>query len=421
MLAATDRTNIEPATGRRAPEWLSPAKVLLARHFPARAYDAATIAFVMMFHRVIGAKFRYAQLGFDEHYFIWEGFSLDKGLVPYRDFQELKPPIIFLLNGLALRFFGLDGLAYRNFFALLSLAGFLSVTVALLSRGTSRWFLGAVMALMINHFFDSALHDSSINNAESAGLDFFMIGCGILLLKTRWQRTQQVLGGAVLALVPLSKEPFALVTCAAWLALLLLRQYESTVRRAWRNYALFTLIGVGSVVTTWLVFMVATRSLGPYIGQLKMNIAYTKNYAHQMNWFPKDPAEGELAESWKRLRETYVNYNRLGVFVPLFAASIALWGRRPLIGVAVMAAVAGALYAVTVGHAFAPHYFVMAMTGTFFASIVGMIALEAYSRRSRPLRAWISVSWVALATLTLWPRYSEEKEKLKTYTPPPPP
>lgn len=421
MQVVTERTNIEPAIGRLPAGWLARANVLLARHFPARVYDAATIAFVTTFHRVIGAKFRYAQMGFDEHYFVWEGFSLDKGLVPYRDFQELKPPMIFLVNGLALKLFGLDGMGYRRLFALLSLAGFLSVTVALLSRGTSRWFLGAVMALMVNHFFDGGLHDSSIDNAESTGLVFFMIGCGILLIKTRWQRTQQVLGGAVLALVPLSKEPFALVTFAAWLALLLLRDYEASDRRAWRTYARFTIIGVASVVTTWLVFMLVTRSLGPYIGQIKMNLAYTKNYAYQLNWFPKDPAEGELSESWKRIRESYVNFNRIGVFIPLFAASIVLWRRRVLIGVAVMGAIAGSLYAVSVGHGFVPHYFVMAMTGTFFAATIGMIAVDAYCRRSRPLRAWISLSWVALAFLVLWPRYSEEKEKEKTYTSQPPP
>lgn len=421
MVVVSERRKVAPEIGGLVARSAARAQAFLARHFQARVLDAVTILFVARFHRIVGAKFIAAQMSFDEHYFLWEGFSVNRGLVPYRDFQEFKPPMIFLVNALALRIFGLEGMAYRHFFELLSLAGFFSLTVALLSRGTNRWMVAAVLALMIDHFFDGSLHDSSINNAESAGLDFFMIGCGILLVKTRWLRTQQVLGGAVLALVPMSKEPLALVTLAAWAGLLLLHRYEYSDARSWKNFALFTIAGVSSVVATWLIYMLATRSVGPYIAQVKMNIAYTKNYAVQLNWFPKNPAEGEFAESWKRLRQSYFNTAHVGIFVPLFAASIALWERRALTGIATLASLWAALYAVTVGHGFAGHYYIMAMTGTFFAAIVGVVALDGYSKRMRPMHRWISVWWIALGFLVLWGRYSEEKENYANYKAPAPP
>ena len=135
----------------------------------ARVFDVATIGFVIAFHRILGKRFLCAQFGFDEHYFVWEGFSVTKGMVPYRDFFEFKPPMVILVNALGLRIFGLDHLAYRQIFSLLSLAGFLSLTIALLSRATNRWLIAALMALMINHYFDGALHDSTVNNAESVG------------------------------------------------------------------------------------------------------------------------------------------------------------------------------------------------------------------------------------------------------------
>ncbi len=102
--------------------------------------------------------------------------------------------------------------------------------------------------------------------------------------------------------------------------------------------------------------MLATRSLGWYVLQLKLNIAYSKSYAYQLGWFPKNPAIGEGWESWRRLRETYVNAAHLGVFVPLFVAAIVLWrGRRKLIGVSALAAAAGApaTYSVTSSAGFA--------------------------------------------------------------------
>ncbi len=398
---------------------------LTGRRPLARVLDVVALAFVAHFHRILGTKFHFAQLGFDEHYFVWEGFSMAKGMVPYRDFQEFKPPMIFFVNAMALKLFGLDAMGYRRMFMLLSLLAFLALAVALLSRGVSRWLTCGLAALMINHFFDGGLHDSTINNAESLGLDFFLMGAGVLLVKTSWKRTQQLAGGVLLSLAPLSKEPLAIATAAAWLALLLLDRFEAKDEPSTKRFFKYTVGGVALVLGSWLLYMLLTRSLGWYVFQLKLNIAYTKNYALQLGWFPKDPTEGVWAESWRRLRETYANWGRLGVFVPLFVAAVLLWpGRRKLIGLAALACMAGALYAVTVGKGFAPHYYIMAMTGTFFLAVLGAIAIDGYAQKAGPtLHRWAAFSVVGVAIVALWPRYSDERDKIaaKTYKPVDPP
>ena len=403
---------------------LARVRAIPPRFVVARAFDALTLAFVFGFHRLIARKFLYAQLGFDEHYFIWEGFSVVKGMVPYRDFQEFKPPMIFFVNAAAIKFFGLPEMAYRQMFVSLSLCAFLTLSIALLSRGVGRWFIGALMALLINHYFDGGLHDSTINNAESLGLNFFAIGAGVLLLATRYKRTQRVVGAAIMALSPLSKEPLAIATVAAWACLLVLNHFESKEEHPTRSFVRDTVAGVVGVLGVWLVYMLATHSLGWYIFQLKLNIAYTKNYAIQLGWFPKNPGDGELAESWRRLRETYVNWARMGVFVPLFVAAVALWPgvRRKAIGLFAFACLAAGLFAVTVGKGFAPHYYIMAMTGTFFCAVLGAITLDGLTRRtSASLHRWVGATWVAVAVIALWPRYSDEREKFATYKPVDPP
>src|ERR1041384_317707 len=138
--------------------------------------------------------------------------------------------MIFVVNALGIRLFGLHRMAYRHVLSMLSLCSFLCLTIALLSRRTNRLLVGAVVALMINHFFDGSFHDSSINNAETLGLDFFMMGCGVLLTNTRWERSQQVAGGALLALSPLSKEPLVFATVGAWLTILLFHYFDSSRR-----------------------------------------------------------------------------------------------------------------------------------------------------------------------------------------------
>jgi hypothetical protein len=401
-------------------------RALAARVPAARVQDALTLLWITVYHHVLGAKFRFAPFGFDERYFLHEGWSVTKGLVPYRDLQEFKPPVIFFVNALGVALFGLDGLAYRNILSLLSLAGFLALAIALLSRGTSRVFVAALFAIMIDHFFDRSLHDSSINNAETLGLDFFMIGCGVLLLRTRRERLQQVAGGALLALAPLSKEPLAFVALLAWLAILFLRQSESEEPQradAAKRFAKHTIAGALGVAVVWLVYMLATRSLGWYLLMFKLSATYTKTYARQLNWFPKDPPGGVLAEYWRRLRGPYVNAAHVGVFLPLVVAPLALWqGRARLVGVAAVAAAFAALYAVTIGNGFAPHYFIMAMTGTFFCSTVGALALDGYARGAAPaFGRWVSASWVVVALLATFPRFCDEWTASSTYKAPAPP
>jgi hypothetical protein len=331
--------------------------------------------------------------------------------------------VIFFVNALGIKLFGLDGLAYREILTLLSLGGFLALALALLSRGANRVFVGALFAVLIDHFFDRGFHDSSINNAETLALDFFMLGTGVLLMRTRRPRLQHVVGGALLALAPLSKEPLAFASLTAWVAILLLHRSESQSPRATKEFALATIAGAAGVVLAWLIYMLATRSLGAYIFQFQLSLTYTKNYSRQLNWFPKDPAGGVAAELWRRLRTPYFNAAHVGVFAPLLVAPVALWrGQRRLAGALMIATVGAALYSVTIGRGFAPHYFIMAMAGTFFCAVVGAIALDGAARAAGPaLGRWIALWWVAVAALWAFPRFSDEWSNRRAYKTPPSP
>src|SRR5690348_3761350 len=54
-------------------------------------------------------------LGYDEQFFMWGGWSVLKGLAPYRDFIEFKPPMTFLSHALALKLFGFENERFRYF------------------------------------------------------------------------------------------------------------------------------------------------------------------------------------------------------------------------------------------------------------------------------------------------------------------
>lgn len=395
-----------------------------AQRLLPRAHDAIVLAWLSVFHHVLGVKYRFAQIAYDEHYFLNEGWSVLKGQIPYRDFQEFKPPVIFFVHALGLQIFGLEGLGYRKFLSLLSLAGFLALTVALLSRRIHRAWVVAALMLMIHHFYDDGLHNAVINDAETLALDFFMLGTGVLLTRTKWERTQQVLGGALLSLSPLSKEPMAFVVLAAWLTLLLLHRRESGREGAALRFALFTIAGVAGALATWLVYMLVTDSLSWYILQLKLSFAYTENYAYQLRWASRAPKYGPLAQALGKIVTRYVNPAHLAVFIPFFVPLAMRWEHRKVAGLGALATFGASLYAVSIGQGFAHRYFIMAMAGTFFCVVLGVIALDSLSKSRQPspvVAKRLLAGYVGLALIMTLPRFVAESAKYGSHKTPPPP
>ena len=87
---------------------------------------------------ILNRQFLYNGRGYDEEFFIWGGWCIRKGLVPYRDFIEFKPPMVFMTHALAQALFGMEGAAFRTFFSGLSLTGLLAFHLALMGRGIGR-------------------------------------------------------------------------------------------------------------------------------------------------------------------------------------------------------------------------------------------------------------------------------------------
>jgi hypothetical protein len=376
---------------------------------------------VAALHLLFARAFMWAPIRWDEQYFLFEGFSLGRGMVPYRDFEELKPPLVFVVNMLALKVFGLEGMRFRYFFELLSLSGFLAIAIALLSRKVPRLIVFGLEALMINLFFDGAFLDLGVNNtSETAGLAFFMLAVGVLLMKTRRTALQQYAGGALLILSPLGKEPFVIPTFAAWLALLWLHQIESDDAGAWRRFVKRTCTGAASVIAVWFAYMLITRSFGWYLVQLRQTLVYSAEHNVMYGVFPKLDFWDTWAENRKRLSDKFVNPARMTVFLPYFLAALLLWRRRSLsMAAASLATFAAALYAVTIGRGFFGHYFIMAMSGTFLFAVLGAVAMnDQLHDVAAPWRRWVCIVLGATAVSSLWPRVLREREQWAAHKPP---
>ncbi len=327
---------------------------------------------------------------------------------------------------LALKVFGLDQMRFRYFFLLLSLAAFLVVAIALLSRGVPRLAILGATALMLNTFLDSRfLQGGTLDAAECAGLWFFLLGVGVLLFKVprpAWQRWQQWVGGALLALAPLAKEPFCFPTLLAWGTLAVLADVESedpdlpgaARSGAWRRFAKNTALAAVAIAALWLLYMLAvTRSFGAYLVNLRETLAYSADHDIMYGVFPKLDFWGTWAENVRRLRSNYVNPAYLAPFVPYLLAAVLLWRRRPrAMAAGVVATFLAALYGVTIGHGFFGHYFIIAMTGSFFATVLGCLAIgERASELSPRWRHWLGATLALMALYALQPRLDQDQEQ----------
>jgi hypothetical protein len=394
-----------------------------------RFADAGLLGAITAIHLIFARAFLFGAFGFDEQYFLYEGFALGKGMIPYRDFQEFKPPLIFLLNMLALKIFGLDQMHFRRFFLLLSLAAFLVVAIALVSRGVPRPVILGATALMLNTFLDVRfLQGGTLDASECAGLWFFLLGVGVLLFKVprlAWQRWQQWVGGALLALAPLAKEPFCFPTLLAWGTLAVLAEVELDDRSApgaRRRFLKNTALAAVAVGALWLLYMLVTRSLGAYLANLRETMAYSADHDIMYGVFPKLDFWGTWAENLRRLRSNYVNPAFLAPFLPYFLAAVLLWRRRSIsLAAGVVATFLGALYGVTIGHGFFGHYFIIAMTGSFFATALGCLAIgERVSELSPAWRRWLGASLALVALYSLQPRLDQDWEQWDAQHPAPP-
>jgi hypothetical protein len=340
-------------------------------------------------------------IGYDEQYFVWTGWSILKGLVPYVDFMEYKPPVIFFMHAVALELFGFEGFAYRQFFLLLLMAAFGALTLSLFSRGVNRTIACAAVCSAIYLFSDWAYHDTSFADVESVGYAFYMFAVACLLARTPWRNVMDTLGGAFLALCFFSKEPFGPVIGATWFSSFLI---NGTVpfRQAFKRYAKFTFLGAFIVVGALMSYLAMKGGLRAYAEAVSSYRDLFRDPAKSYcvllgNFRPTGSLVADLPAQFEKIHHAFFNYKTLGFLWALIGVGIPrLWARARLLLAMTLVTVACGLYAATFSHCYFGHYYVMAQTGVCFCLFV---AADSFSSAS--LQPWLRRGLLAVVALTI--------------------
>jgi hypothetical protein len=350
-------------------------------------------------------------LGYDEQFFMWGGWSVLKGLAPYRDFIEFKPPMTFLSHAVALELFGFHNERFRYFFFGLALSSILALTVSLIKRGADVFFCTALALGIVFFFVHPVYHEAFLADTESIGLSYYLWGVAFLIASTRHRRLAEIVGGMFMTFCGLSKEPFIPCVVATWAACYVL-VYVGVSRRTLLSYLKNTTVGVAIVVVALSLYMIPTGSMSAYIatvrGYFTMFRDARKGYCVLLGTFQPTGLGlwHDLPSQIARIRRDFFNVATLGSLAPFFAASFVFtWRRSPVLFLASFVALLFALYGITASHCYFSHYYLMGQAGLFFFLAVGVDSIGSKLLGCRAeVRWWVRTVPLLTILLLIWPK-----------------
>jgi hypothetical protein len=394
---------------------LTPSQLRSAFRVAAHLLSLGITAYVFL---VLNKRFYYAEIGYDEEFFAWGGWCINKGLVPYRDFLEFKPPMVFLTHALAIFLFGFKNGGYRIFFAIYPLLSVLTLQSALIARRVNRFLAMSVMLGVVSLWVNPTYHDTALTDCESIGLANYMFGLALFLWEGRYLKVTTILGGIFMCCCVFSKEPFGPVVAFTWLGMFWLRERPGDRREIAKFFAQYSLLGVAIFFVIMCIYMVPTGSMKAYITMAR---GYSRIYRDPQTSYcvalglarPLPPWE-QAKVAWDKIRVSYLNENILGYLVPLVIPGAIFAYRRSaaLFGVMVLAFL-GALWAPTATNCQWTHYYNMSMAGVIFVLVAGFDSMKRPLNLAEPaVRAAVAFAAFLVVGLHMYEAVARERKTI---------
>jgi hypothetical protein len=385
-----------------------------AAWLPALAICAVT-AWVFA---VFNDNFLHRDFAYDESYFVWGGWCINKGLVPYRDFLEFKPPLLFLTHALALKLYGYAAFQYRWFFLWFPMVSVLALQAALISRGADKLATLALGLAIVELWVNPKLHDTALSDSESVGLAYYYLGVACLLARTRFGDRLKAPGAALLLACALSKEPFLVSSATTGVCCFLADANPSTLRRDALRFGKLAGLGIGVLIAALCLWMIPTGAMTAYVGTFMKYVRLYRDPARSYcvalgRVHPTTPMHDLLLQGRQALVD-YINLTTLGYLIPFALVWIVFTARRSLLLLAgTVVTMALAFYSVTASNCQWMHYYLLSQNGMFFAFVMGLDSMTGQLRH-RLARRFVGAGLLVSAVVACWPRYEVERQYMGT-------
>ena len=377
--------------------------------------SAATFAIPVYLFLLFNDGLRHSAGWGDEGYFVWGGWSLTKGLVPYRDFMEFKPPFVFLTHALALELNGFEAFGFRTFFTYFPLASVLALQLSLLTRRIDKVLAMGLSVALVHLWVTQAFHDTALSDAESIGLAYYFLGVAFLLARTRFAGIAQGVGTALLICCALSKDPFLPCVVVTWFTCFFALARTGSWRAQALAYLKHSSIGGAVVLGGLILYMLPTGALAAYVHMVgRYNVLYRDpvlSFCVAGGVFKPTTPLNDLYRQAQALTSNFASVARIGFLLPFVAALLLAIRRRalPLVAGAGLVLITSFLAVVASNCPWA-HYDNMLLAGLFFVTAVSLDLLSPHLREfSRTMRWQVRVAMLTGLAAAIWPRIAEER------------
>lgn len=128
-------------------------------------------------------------------------------------------------------------------------------------------------------------------------------------------------------------------------------------------------VGGAAVALCFVGYLVATRALGPYVDMYRFYMRFADSYCLDIGRFPRVSGWEALHANWGWFKD-WVSWHHLAPLVPLYAVAAWFLKRSRALALLPLGMLLG-LYAVSVGHCFWRHYYLMAASGFLLPAVIG--------------------------------------------------
>jgi hypothetical protein len=394
---------MQPSHGELATRGRSPAlswtlSATDRRRLARLALDGLTLALTTTVFLILNKPFFASYSGYDEEFFTWGGWCITKGLVPYRDFSDFKPPIVFLTHALAIGLFGAKDFGFRTFFTFAPLAAVLALQASLLARGIERVFTLAVIVGFLCLYLSPHYHDTSLSDCESIAVMYYLLGLAAFLWEGPKARFATALGGFFMSSSVLSKEPAVGVVLATWLGMFWLRGQASCAEA--KRFARQSLLGVGIFALLLCLYLVPTGALTAYLHMLRR---YPTLYVDPKTSFcvalGRVRGQEGLAGAWRHVHAFFFNLRILGYLLPIaLPGAFFAFRRSRWLFATMIAAIVAALWAAVATNCRWAHYCIISMAGVLYVLVVAADSLKGPLAKARSGVRFTTTALAVLAT-----------------------
>ncbi len=340
-------------------------------------------------------KYYHSEPLFDEQGALWTGWNVLQGNIPYKDFFEIKPPMLFLLNAVGLGLFGLDH--YRLIFGILIMLSVLALFGVQRRLGITPWLAGAVTLHYVFIIHYPGFHDNSVDDPETIGLAFSILGLACALWPGPQSRSTFLssAAGFLLGLAVLTKEPFL------WSALTVMAVVFFYYGQTARHLAFSRLLGIAAggagLAAAFVIYLIINDAWTGYMNHLSFSLQYQKWYALSLGIVAPGTWWQVLLSDIGQLHGRYYNLALLFSLFPFYVAFFWKYRLTPL-SLSALAGIGLGAYAVSMGHCFFNHYFLLGTLTLLIPAIFGGQAISAWLERP-DMKKWMFRATAAMVLL----------------------